>query len=238
MTSAQTVPAIVPVAARKSTPRTFGSSGLALGALVSRPQRRLDLLRIEQIDAIGRARNDEHALGPRRLQVLHLFVDVVRNAAEQAAFVTVGQSNDQSSLRACDHVGVRPGLGNPTIHAITLSELCRSDHARERRTGSGRMRQGDMVLSRGRLPDDKPFAGVAIVGGGIHFRDRPAGLAVSRQQSHQPVGAIAVEFVVGGQCGMANRANGCRTAVLDAEIDLLRPLLADIGRGDRRELGK
>src|SRR5712692_8981696 len=60
-----------------------------LGPLVARSHRRLYLTRVEEVHSGGRPRNDEHALGTCRLQVLHLVVDVVRNAAQQRTLVPV-----------------------------------------------------------------------------------------------------------------------------------------------------
>ena len=103
-----------------------------LGAPVSGPQRWLYLAGIEQVHPSGRSGDDQHGLGTCRLESVDLFVDVVRDTAQQAALVPVGQGDDECSLGAGDYIGVRPGSGDAAIHAEPLAEQCRTDHAGQR----------------------------------------------------------------------------------------------------------
>ena len=154
--------------------------GFDLGSLISGFECRFDLPRIEEVYAGRCTRDDEHPFGARGSQVLHLIIDVVGDAAEESALIAVGQRNHDRAFRAGDNVGVRPGAGDTTVHAIALAQQRRTNYSGQRGTCGSSVSQRYAVLARGGLADDQSFACVAIVCRRIHLTDWPVGPTVAR----------------------------------------------------------
>lgn len=72
--------------------------GLGFGSRVARFQRWFDLPGVEQVHAGRCTGDDEHAFGAGCFQVLHFVEDVVGDAAEQRALISVGQRDHYRAL--------------------------------------------------------------------------------------------------------------------------------------------
>ena len=108
----------------------------------------------------------------------------------------------------------------------------------QRRACRRPMRERDTVLLRGGLRDDDALARVAIDGGRVHFRRRPARLAVAGEERREALGGGTVHLVVCRQRRMPDHAPRGQRAVGGGGVDLLCPLLAGIGLAHRRRAGK
>jgi hypothetical protein len=160
------------------------------------------------------------------------------DAGEKRRIQAVVERDDHSALRAGHEVDMRRIGAHAAVHAVALTEQRRPDNSRQRAACHGAVCKRDVVLACRRLRNDDAFARVAIDGCRVHLHRRPTCLAVAGQERGQPLDPFAVQVIVGRKRRMSGHLPCGERAVLGGGIDLLRPLLASVGRAHRHELRK
>src|ERR1700733_14855252 len=151
-----------PWRAGDSCPELLDLIRFGLGAVIARAERRGDLFRVDEADVGRRIGGDPKHLSARRFDLLDVVRDGMGHAGKKRRRQSVGDRDDESTLRTCDHIHLRGVRTDAPIHGVALAEQSGTDRSGQRRTRRGSMRKRNPVLARALLADDQPFARVAV----------------------------------------------------------------------------